>query len=660
MTLQVLLRCWSVCVLSCWLGSAWAADGPLAGFDPLADAEEAAKEVLPEDQAAIDARLKQLQAKQGEKHARVIVLKWPDTDTGEKNLLLQALVRNTIGRPDAKLFPGMDLYQEGRRRRFDRGVPVAPGQQPGSVPDDLLEHVASEVRKARAQLGSSMANEAVAGKLLRLADELWFNDRPEIREVLFDLYATIGQAVYLAREQTPPYYQMVGGDHANYYLYLAAAMLWEERQAGVSKLESRKPRGELGDVIEDLIGFIDQGAHPPIPVAFHDGGLFDAKAFTRDHKLLVNGLERIVDDTGVVMVPRGRVDLSLERSRGFGMSERVEVVRLDEKIYFAVEVAKQKMGYDLLNQLMVHPEECTPYLRRDTLGSIATYAALHPTDEIYLAIPKLGSVRDLYIWRYDRTSATLHLLLDRNKGFPVRFAALASAGMGFSGGSLDTSTLEEASNVSPEDVQGGALPSVGVNPEDLLQLDPAYVPIDFQLRGHFNRLMFGFGLTFGKNIAPNADGVWTERYQTDGNLVVRSVPAQGADPLLDPDASEFEQALMQRDFNRLIYGFIGVVLLKDAPYGMGPRAYLRFGGMNAPHVLDISGHIGITEEPTFGKRTYRGRVIPILDLDLYAGAWIPYGDTLLRDTSATPDDDGNFPVLVLPNLGFTLGVGFTF
>lgn len=631
----------------------WSEPAHAQGFDPLGSAQEAAQNKPSEDEAAAQERLERLQAKMGrDKATRVIVLPWPDTRTNSESIALQTLVRNRIGRAGAKFYPEIDLYQEGRRRREDNGQAVDPLNQPGAVPDSLLDSVREKIADARRRLGKANANAAIAGQLLPLVDEIWFNDRVATRQVLFDLYVTIGQATFNARDQTPPYFQMVGSERNNYFLYEAASMIWEEEQAGVEIVTGRMPGGDIGAYIRDIVQLINDGIHAPIPLAFNDRGVFDPKKFTSNYKVIVNGLERIVDGDGIVMTPRGRVDLSLERSDGFSMSERTDILGLEEKLYFPMEVARSKLGFDLLNQLMTNPEECAPELRPDTLATVATYATLHPKDEIYLVIPKGGSARDSYVWRWDPDQGVLAFMIDANRGFPVRFSALITTGIEFGGLSLNKSAANRATNV------GSTGPRLSLSPADVLSPEAVGIPIDIQLRGQFSRLMFGFGMTFAKNIAPNAGGQWTDRYQVDGGTVIQPTDVASADTFTDVDGNSFKVSLKQLDFSRTIYGLLGVIILKDATEGIGPRAYIKFGGANTPHVLEASGHLGMTADATFGKKTFKGRVAPLLDLDLFAGALIPYGDTLFRDSKK--NDNDKFPPLVSPTFGLTLGVGMTF
>ncbi|MFM2161552.1 MAG: hypothetical protein RLZZ383_1064 [Pseudomonadota bacterium] len=630
------------------------------GIDILGVAQQKVEESVEVQQDAAKARLAALDKKNGQKKARVLVLRWPDAPVTEDNLILQAMVRNQILRPNAVFQPGLDLYQEGRRRLFVDGLPADPLDQPGRVPDAALARVRRGLEAAQTKLGTRTDDLAIAGSLLPLIDAVWFNDRQDTRELLFDLYVTTGRAVFNLRNQTPPYFRMVGPEPTNYYLFLAAAMVWEDRTYGPPldnaelAMEKRLPSGDVRDYILDLVAQIDDGVHPTLPLAFHDQGFFDAPAFAKEYKVLLNGVERVVDGTGMLITPRGRIHLSVERDDGFSFSERVEVQRLDDKIYFVWEVARQKMGYDLLNQLMAFPNECLPDLDAATRASLATFQALHPRDEIYVAIPKAGSPYSVWVWRWDKRSGRLRLELDRNHGFPVRFSALSSVGLGFNGATVDTAALTALETTDPSTLQGGGLGSVvGVDDlSSLLKPTPASFPIDLQLRGQFNRFMFGFGVQFAKNVSAEGDGLWHERYQTDGNLVVADLPTDGSEP---------REVFKDLQWSRYLYGQLGVFLLQDAGMGIGPRLFVRSGVHNAPHAVEVTGHLGLTEDPSFGRKDYKGRVVPLIDVDLFGGALIPFGDTLFRGEMIDPGDPSDgYRVTVLPHFGFTAGAGFSF
>lgn len=658
-----------------WLACVWVACLLLPepafaqGFDLVKAAEGEVEEAKNEADAKKQARLAKLQAAQGKKTARVVVLKWPDSSVGEDNVILQGMVRNQIGRPNAKFYPSIDLYQEGRRRLADRdGLPVLPLQQRGSVPPEVVRAVRSDLESLRSRLGRRTDDLEIAAQAVALSEEIWFNDRKETRELLFDLYVLIGRSVFFLREQTPPYFVEIGEVPVNYWLYQAAVMLWEDEKLGLKELEKRVPTDEVGGGLRALKENIEFGILPTIPLSFHEGGFFDAEAFAGDYTVWVNGIERTVTDVGTLMVGRGRIDVFLERDDGRSLSERVEIHKLDRKIYFIREVARQKLGFDLLNMLMSDPAVCTATISDDMLSSLAVFADLHPRDEIYVAVPRVGSPYDTLVWRYDRVRARLDLVIDRNRGFPIRFALLSSAGMAFNGMTASTEQLQTTvSTADPSAPPASLADTLGNDLTSLLKPTAASVPIDFQLRGHFNRFMFGFGLQFGKNITgvENGGGAWRERYQIKGEGRAYE-PTDSTASYCDPDELLLGtpcESLKELQWQRLIYGTVGVVLLKDAGAGIGPRGYVRFGWYNAPHAFDVSGHIGFTEDPTFGKKEYKGRIMPLIDLDLFAGALIPFGDTLFRGTRrVTPrgeNSSGRAPQ-VLPNFGFSFGAGLSF
>lgn len=616
--------------------------------DAFEKADKELQDELAGDDAEIEARLKRLEEKRGKRTSRVVVMKWPDSSVSHRNLVLQERVKIRIGRMNAKFYPAMDLYQVGRTEPGR----LQPGEQLGRVPASNVAEVRSVVDRARQvpldRLRGGPAQE-VASRLRALESKIWYVEGPAERQTLFELYFQIGRAAIGMAEFVPPYYRIVGGRNANYYLYMAAAMEFEELRAGGEPL-SRTLQGAEPKALDVLRGYVDglkDGRYPLIPVSFRDQGRFDAERFAREYKVVVNGLERVLDDSGVVEVPRGRIDLHLERDDGFSMSETLRVQRLEDKIYFTLETARQRMGYQLLDQLMTWPDECNGLVDTDALTSLAIYARLHPNDELYLVIPKLGRTDDLYIWHYDPLTGDLNQLLDRSRGFPVRFAAMLGIGMSFNGGTAEFDPVSEfQSQANP----GFDPRSLSIAPPNITP-NPAGIPIDFQLRAHLGRLMVGGGVQFAGGIL----GPWQDKYQTQAWEL--NDPQREVTGVVD---GESVLLLQERAWSRLTYGLLGVVLMKNAPYGLGPRGYLRVGGYNVPHALDMTGHVGFTGKPPGQKEPPEGRVRPIVDLDIYGGVMLPYGDTRFRTWTET---DGGTPVLraqVIPNLGFSAGAGLTF
>ena len=93
-----------------------------------------------------------------------------------------------------------------------------------------------------------------------------------------------------------------------------------------------------------------------------------------------------------------------------------------------------------------------------------------------------------------------------NTGIPARFALVISSGMLYSKGGVSVDDNFEDS-LAPGDV----LNTNRIDPE----LDAATWPFEFELRGHWNRLMVNLGAEFGKNIGAEGDQ-WVDYYQTPG------------------------------------------------------------------------------------------------------------------------------------------------
>ena len=100
-----------VMVVTTWPAHAGTPQGPTA-LDALEPAEK--KDKAEEAQAMTDAE-KEAAQKRKDKAARVLVLKWPDTEADHEDEILRRNVRSRIDRPDGLFFPSVDLYQNGRR-----------------------------------------------------------------------------------------------------------------------------------------------------------------------------------------------------------------------------------------------------------------------------------------------------------------------------------------------------------------------------------------------------------------------------------------------------------------------------------------------------------------------------------------------------------------
>jgi len=584
--------------------------------------------------------------KRKEKLARVIVLKWKDTSTDYTNETVHRNVRSRIARPEAMFFPEVDLYQNGRK------VPdrtVIPAMQPAIVPDTNVPAVLAAVDQISGVAWNSLQPAEwglKAQELLALSETLWFVDRIELREPMFLLYAQIGRAAENQNHPAPPFYRQVGAFAVNYYWYLAATLAYQE-PALMSKLTDQELAGSINYYLSQL----QQGTYPAFKVDFEQENFYDEEQFNKDYEVLVNGIPVELDANAQIDAFIGRTDIYLKRKdTGHGLSERLEVLKLEDKFYFVRDVARKIMGIDFIEQLFLHKNECTPEVDGDILNFLAIYQKLHDKAEIYITVPESGNPNKVWIWRYDRRSAQLNLVGGGPDGFPVRFALLFSTGLLFNGAAVSVDDdLSDEDSLAPDDV---AQPS-RVSKE----LDAAMIPFNFELRGHYNRLMINFGAEFGYNAAKDAEG-WIEYYQTPGNRDARAYEITGCEPDDDPSGNttceSIEVAHNQRTFNRYLYMGAGVVLGRDAGIGFGPRFAARFGWTNLPHAFQPTGHFGWAIQPPIGD--FGGRVRPLVDLDLRGGvAW-----ALPKSLQLDLADESGEESSVMPVFGATIGAGFTF
>lgn len=622
-------------------GPAFNFSAALAQDSPLAGAQSELERRKAEADAKAAARLAALEAINAGKTARVVVLKWANTDAGFDNQSLQRVVKANISRPDAKFFSEIDLYQAGR---LEPDKTVHPFQQRGAVPDEFIPVVEGAIASVETipWNGLSENNWAIKADELRgLAEDIWFLDRPALRIPLFKLYVQIGRAAENMNNPVAPYYEYIGGQNLNYYWYLAGALAYKEPGL-MSKITDSDLNAAVGYYKEQL----ERGAVPMMTLAFEMEDTWDAGAYAGEFVTYINGMEVLIDDpNSLYKVPAGRVDVYLERSEGgHSLSDRVELDKLEDKIYFVRDVARKKMGLDFIDQLMEHPNECSPELESDILKFLAIYARLHPDAEIYITLAPAGVVGKTMIWRYDRPTGILQKVLDASGGYPIRFAVLTGTGIGFNEASIPSYEdalvkLKEEDQVAWISCTSGVDPTAcpSLTPE----LKPSSMPFLGQFRAHMNRTMVVAGVDYAMNIT---GAPFNDAFQTDGNPLVGTNAA--GEPCMDySEAGECIPPLRERSLSRLVYAGAGVVLMKDAALGFGPRAWVRTGWYNVPHTIDASLHLGYTGQAPMSSAT--GRVRPLVDADVYAGAMFPFGDTVLNGDA-------------LLNFGATVGAGVTF
>ncbi|MEZ4318068.1 MAG: hypothetical protein R3F61_11210 [Myxococcota bacterium] len=641
--------------------------GPFGGGTPIDDALEKREAEKTEEEKAREARLERFRQSQAQIAARVVVLQWQDSTVDYTDELVRRNVRARIARPSAKFYPDVDLYQDGRKEPDDT---LRPLDQRAVVPDDAIGRVMAAVNRVESipWNGLSEADWGILAYELKDLSEtgIWFLDRPELREPQFRLYAEIGYAAENSNNPTPPFFEEVAGVGVNYYYYLAAAMASRE-----PSLMSKLLNGERYASVDAIKTMIDQGRFLPMTLNFEIAGKFDAAAFTNEYTVWFNGMEgQVTNLQALYDVPPGRMDVSLRRDDGYSMSMRVEEVKLDDEgIYGVRDQARKRVGIDFINQLMRDPEQCMPNIDGDILNYLAIYQKLHPGSEVFVAVPRGGSTHDILLWKWLPDTATLVRINDNTGGFPVRFVALVGTGLTFSGLALqdpfDDPTLNPNATVAPGQE---ALSLV----EQALRPKPSSLPVSFELRGHWSRVMVGVQLDYAANIR---DGVWREVPQTgqadhvilqntDGTFYEPHPPGgttisrdfqQSANTLDGNTAAFSTPSVRERTWQRGAFLTLGGVLGPDAAYGFGPRIAARTGWYNAPHAVDLTGHVGWAIKPPLkAKDRADTRVFPVIDTDLFGGVALPFRDSILllsnqwrRDasdpSSLAPMEDAEHP-----------------
>ena len=583
--------------------------------------------------------------KKRDRKARVVVLKWDGTTTDYRDDTVRRNVRSRIDRPDALFFPSTDLYQPGRRHPDDT---IQPRYQPSWVPDGNLDVVMMETSRVSQipwDAKSPAEWQLIARELIKLTDSMWFVEKVEQREPLFMLYAYIGYAAENGNNPAPPFYEAIGAQSVNYYYYLAATLAWQDPSL-MSKVLDNDIRGMINYYLER----IQAGGFPELALDFELENEFDKEEFAKEYEVYLNGLviDEDIDEQGEYEVPPGRFDIYLKRKdTGHGLSDQLTVDKYKDKNYFVRDDARKKMGSDFYSALMLHPNECTPALDGETLNYLAIYQKLHDQAEIYIAVPRNGDPNKVYIWRYDRPSATLQLVQGDNDDFPVRFAALVSTGIMYNGAAFSVD-----STIDNGDLNGILDPSASQVTNRLnTDLQTGHLPLNLQLRGHYNRLMVEVGMEWGWNVSD--DGLWVERYRTPehkaeyGQLMVVD-----ADTVAQPRPEVYHY----KAWNRYTYGGVGVVLGPNATLGFGPRFSLRSGVTDLPWAVQTTGHFGYTLEPPLDALKSATRVRPFVDFDARIGASVALNNSIQRDISELEDEEG----FVKPVFGITAGIGTTF
>lgn len=589
--------------------------------------------------------------------ARVIVLKWRDGRVDSRDETVRSNVRSRIDRSEAMFFPEVDLYQNGRKVP-DRTVIAA--NQPAIVPDTniaAIEARALQVLSLPWDTYTTADWYGVASGLRETASSVWFIDRPELRKPVFLLYAAIGYAADNADNPGPPFFEGLGGETVNYYYYQAALLALGE-PALVGHLAGY---ADPTNVIEYLLGRLRQGGFPSYKIDFEQETVYDPVEFDKDYEVLINGLPATLDANARTDLFLGRNDIYMRRNdTGHGLSERLEFTKLEDKAYFVRDVARKRMGIEFIDQLFLNPNACLPEVDGDILNYLAIYQKLHSKADIYIAAPKNDNPNKVWIWMYEKERAQLKYIGGGDDAFPVRFALLFSSGMLYNGASpVVDANLSDESSLAPGDVASPNRFNV--------EKEPAMIPFEFELRGHYNRLMVNIGAEFGYNAGKNAQ--FQEYYQTPGKQKEEDIyTARHSDcePVVTAEDGEevvsyrcdVTEVYNRRTFNRHLYLGAGIVLGRDAALGFGPRFAAQWGWTNMPHGWQTTGHFGWAIQPKF--LPHGDRVRPLIDLDLRAGMAIPRPRSLQFDLVQATKSSDQPERLIEPVLGATAGVGFTF
>jgi hypothetical protein len=640
-----------VCFLFAFLLAVPSAQAGLPSTDSIeAMGDYAVGKKREEQEAEISEAEKERLQKLKDRSSRIIVLKWNDTTTDYQDATLIRNVKSRIDRPDALFFPSVDLYQNGRKHPDDT---LIPADQPALVPDVNLEAILRESTDVSQKPWDSMSPGewgVIAEKLRRMLDLVWFIEKVEQREPLFHLYTMIGYAAENQNSPSPPYYESLGGQSVNYYYYLAATMAWQDPSL-MSKLTDMEIRGQVQYYLQGL----QDGRYPFYSVDFELENEFDVDDFTGEYEVYMNGLLlEDIDPEGQFKVPLGIFDVYLKRTdTGHGLSDRLEFDKLEEKAYFVRDVARKEMGTEFIEQLMLHPNECTPEVAEYVLHYMAIYAKLHSKAEIYIAVPKNGDPNKVWIWRYDRQTATLQLVGGGQEEFPVRFALIASSGVMYNGAAFSVDSTVDNTDINALDDPAGNAVDRGS-----LDLQSAHLPVNLTLRGHYNRLMVGVGMEFGYNLA--GDGLWVERYRTPehkfdyGELIVTEAgPAEDNE---DGTSRNGPEVYHYKAWSRYTHFDLGVVFGRDAARAFGPRLALSTGWTDLPHAWVLLGHFGWSLEVPLDALHVGRRIRPLVDVDARGGMAYTLGDSIQTDLAhADPDQ-----LRIKPVFGLTAGIGTTF
>ncbi len=311
-------------------------------------------------------------------------------------------------------------------------------------------------------------------------------------------------------------------------------------------------------------------------------------------------------------------------------------------MYFVRGVARKKMGLDFQAQLLENPNDCMPRIDGDVVNYLAIYQKLHPLAQIYIAIPYAGSTASnkIMLWRWDPAIPGLIRVEDNTGGFPIRFALLGGTGVTFSSLKYTAPTEEQLTQQATSAAAAGSTPDFfalagladGISP------NAEGIPFNVQLRGHYGRLLIPVGLQYSLGVNKDEEGYGDTKYRDSFQAWNKAEEGYEHYNMLDCSPVDTgtgtgvttevvcSSVLRARTFQRLAYTGVGVVLGRKASIGYGYRGWIRTGWYNAPHAVDLTGHLGLAANPFLKKPD--GRANPVLDLDFWGGGMIPFRDSV--------------------------------
>lgn len=541
---------------------------------------------------------------------RVVVL-----DTGEidhDSSELRRGIKGMIPDEEPAFVPGVDLYQGGRI-----APDIAASLQTGSVPDSVISKLtynADDIASVGFENMTPRDWEAYAEDLVRVMDQAWFVDRPELRAPMMNLTYQIGRAADNSGALGEPWVRDIDGMSLNPFYFRAAAIT-----DGDDDLLDEAANDEQRDTLEAYRSYLETGRvnRAEVPLDLDDE--WDADSFFQTYTIVVDGREIDPDGLpgkqraslrrdGVLQIAPGTRDVFLKRADGgYGLSARVVTYEPDESVEPIREQARSEVAAKLVAALGGDADTCLVSPPDEVLSHLAVYGKLHD-EPVYIALAKDDNAAKPLLFKWDPAQSSLAVIDSGAEPFPVRFAGILGLGVTFNGATYDAPAFEETDFAEPD-----------------LSLSAGYVPMFAELRGHYQHLV----VSLGGEVQLPVEGVFADRYQTaEGQTVVDGAGAE---------------VLKQPDFGRQVFiggGYMHGIRAKD---GFGIHAIGRVGYHDVPHVIELSAHGGLTTE---GPIPAQGRIASLIQLDGFLGVMVPFGDTIVDKP--------------LFNLGFTAGVGTTF